>query len=172
AEDGIRDWSDWSSDVCSSDLLRLFHNGCRRGRSRCTFRDGRCHSLSRRLRGRGLLACGLFADGFLGRRGLLPSGSLGVRCRPARGRSAAGGTLFRGPAGRSSLPTLCFSHRRAPFRNLDSLAISVVLSVAYRNSGKPRGAPDPFDPTPGNPPKRESISREGGWRRTRKAWRT
>jgi hypothetical protein len=29
------------------------------------------------------------------------------------------------------------------FRNLDSLAISVVLSVAYRNSGKPSGGPAP-----------------------------
>ena len=36
------------------------------------------------------------------------------------------------------------------FRNLDSLAISVVRSDAYRNSEKPRGAPDPSDPTPGN----------------------
>jgi hypothetical protein len=29
------------------------------------------------------------------------------------------------------------------FRNLDSLAISVVLSIAYRNSGKPSGGPAP-----------------------------
>jgi hypothetical protein len=31
----------------------------------------------------------------------------------------------------------------SPFRNLDSLTISVVLSVAYRNSGKPSGRPAP-----------------------------
>jgi len=25
AEDGIRDWRDWSSDVCSSDLINNLH---------------------------------------------------------------------------------------------------------------------------------------------------
>src|SRR5262249_56694784 len=41
-------------------------------------------------------------------------------------------------------------HGCKPLRNLDSLSISVVLSVAYRNFEKPRGAPDPSEPTPGN----------------------
>jgi hypothetical protein len=43
-----------------------------------------------------------------------------------------------------------FELRRAP--NLDSLPISVVRSDAYRNFGKPRGVPDPSEPTPGNRP--------------------
>src|SRR6187399_2154256 len=38
----------------------------------------------------------------------------------------------------------------SPFRNLDSLTISVVLSVAYRNSEKLSGRPAPAQTTAGN----------------------
>jgi hypothetical protein len=63
--------------------------------------------------------------------------------------------------------TACRFDMDTPFRNLDSLAISVVLSVAYRNSEKPSGGRHPLNQPPAISD-RDSI----GYRRTRKAWRT
>jgi hypothetical protein len=106
----------------------------------------------------------IVVDGVIFRRRFFCAVFFGARALPLAARFAVGrlaerrfGAAFRIDLADLVRPAAFRFDMDESFQNLDSSAISVVLSAAYRNLQKARGEPDPLQPA-GAFPVRSPVS--------------